>query len=161
MVAEGVLLGIITGLIARRKISNLMRIRLSWIWLGVVLAIIYLGIAYFMPTAIWQDYDYGLVFFGAFYFLLFVFLWKNKHLPGMLLFTAGFLLSFLVGIINIASIPVEIPWLTKVIQKPWSGGGTFSIANFLISLGVFWLVFRTMTKPDHTTKLTSVRCMRL
>jgi len=160
---EAGLLALVVGLFARGKISNLAQIRLASIWFGAAALIMELGIKYAVSKGTWPVDDYLVILHGVSYIFLFIFLCKNRYLPGVQLLAAGFLLNFLAIIINSGLIlgDFTLPWLTDVIQHPLRQGKVFSIGDLIISLGLFWLIYRIMTRPDGGSRLTSVRTMKL
>jgi len=161
MFIEAAFLGIVAGLVGRGKMSNFLKIKLTLIWFGVAALIIQLGITFLYVQGIWPVDDKMMILRIISYILLFVFLWANKYLPGCLLFGAGFLLNFADTIMAAGVIPFRLTWLGEVITNPWPQGQSFSIGDLLISLGIFWLIFKIMTQVPASSKLTSVRSMKL
>jgi len=186
---EAILVAIVVGLVAKGRISNLAHMKLFKIWLVFLSFFIQLGMEYLGSRGVEAVFDYGFYLYGFSYVLLFVFLWINRHLPGNILLALGFFLNFLVIMINGGAMPVnlegldpsyitmlqnnELPtykildsssklsWLSDVFIIPWPKGKAFSIGDIVISIGIFWLVFKTMINSDNHSRLTSVRCMKM
>lgn len=189
MLYEAIFVAIVVGLVARGKISNLAHMRLFHIWLVFSAFLIQLGMEYLASKGVGAVYEYRFLLYGFSYLLLFVFLWINRHLPGIILLALGFFLNFLAIMVNGGAMPVtlegldpsyvtmlqnnELPtyrildsstklsWLSDVFIIPWPKGKAFSIGDIFISIGVFWLVFKIMIKSDNNSRLTSVRCMKM
>ncbi|MEL7567767.1 MAG: DUF5317 domain-containing protein [Dehalobacterium sp.] len=189
MLYEAILVAIVVGFVARGRISNLAHMKLFKIWLVFLSFFIQIGMEYLGARGVQLVFDYGIYLYGFSYLLLFIFLWINRHLPGNILLSLGFFLNFLVIMLNGGAMPVtlegldhsyvtmlknnelptykildgsaKLPWLSDVFIIPWPKGKAFSIGDIFISIGVFWLVFKTMINSDNYSRLISVRGMKL
>lgn len=67
------------------------------------------------------------------------------------------------GVITYSMITEQtrLPWLADTLIFPWPKAKAFSIGDIFISLGVFWLVFKSMTVKRFPEKLTSVRTLKI
>lgn len=189
MLYEGIFAGIIVGLIARGRLTNLAHMKLSRVWLVFCAFFIQLGMEYLASKGIQAMYDYRFWLHGFSYLILFIFLWLNRHLPGSIIITLGFLLNFLVIMLNGGAMPValngldpsyvtmlqnnelptyiildsstRLPWLSDIFINPWPIGKAFSAGDVFACIGVFWLVYKSMVTPCNNTRLTSVRGLKM
>lgn len=189
MLYEAIFIAIVVGWVAKGSIANLAHMKLVKIWLVFCAFFIQLGMEYLAGKGFEAVYDYRFLLHGFSYLLLFVFLWINRNLPGNILLALGFFLNFFVIMINGGAMPVNLegldssyvtmlqnnefptyrildsstkfPWLSDMFIIPWPKGKAFSVGDIVISIGIFWLVFKTMLNWDHNSRLTSVRSMKL
>ena len=189
MLYEAILIAVIAGWLARGKLTNLARMDLRHIWLVFLAFAIEVGMQWLWSRGNQWLLPWRLYLGGLYYLLLLVFLWLNRRLPGVTLLAIGFLLNFLAIAANGGTMPSiitgldpelvrqmkagewltytlltessKLPWLADVMVQPWPAVKTFSVGDILISLGVFWLVFKTMITSPGSGKLTSVRGMKI
>lgn len=189
MLYEAIFLGVIAGWIFKGKITNLAKIRLDHVWLVFFAFGIQLGMDFLGSKGIAAVYDFRIYLYGLSYIMLFIFLWKQRQLPGIYLLGLGFFLNFLVIMVNggampctligldpeyiaylqssssVSYIPIteftKLPWLADVMILPWPKAKAFSVGDVFISLGVFWLVYKTMKNPGSASRLTSVRGLKI
>jgi len=186
---EAIIIAVAAGWLGRGKISSLAKLDLHHIWLVFLAFGIELGMDWLWGREYQWVLTWRLQLQLFFYLLLFIFLWLNRRLPGIFLIGAGFLLNLLVITANGGAMPAtatgldgsmaaqlqngdwltytlltessRLPWLGDVILQPWPKNKIISIGDILISLGIFWLVFRTMTGRSGSGRLTSVRGMKV
>ncbi len=189
MLYEAILVGLVVGFLVKGKISRLAQIKLSRIWMVFLAFLIQFGMDFLGARGIQQVWDFRILLYLISYILLFLFLWKHRQIPGIWLLIVGFALNYLVIMLNGGAMPVtlkglgpddvaalqkmqiptykildsstHLPWLADTMIFPWPKPKAFSIGDIFISLGVFWLIFRTMTKGIASSKLTSVRGIRM
>lgn len=113
------------------------------------------------------------------YLLLFYFLYSNSDLPGTKLMFIGMFLNFVVIMANNGKMPVDIkginpadaklelshltfshsiftaqtklPWLSDIWFQTFPSTARFSIGDVFISLGVFYLVWKTMHAVSNSS----------
>lgn len=112
MLLAGVALGLIVGLLAGGKVSNLVAVRLRWIGLlfGAVI------VRFLTEAALIRGSDLAetlrLPLFAAAYGLLLVGLWVNRRHPGILIAAVGILGNAIAIVANGGFMPVWEPSLT-------------------------------------------------
>lgn len=184
MLYEAILLAIILGVLTKGSIMNLAKLNLvsvPYIFSAFILKygldfFAYKG-ATFSALTLWSAQ-------GAAYILLFIFLYKNRHTPGMKMMFVGMFLNFIVIMANSGTMPVNIvgldadtanlvlqnklathslisaqtkyPLLADIWLQTFPALKKFSIGDVLISIGVFYLVWATMrTKDKKSYRLNS------
>ncbi|MGI6713185.1 MAG: DUF5317 domain-containing protein [Bacillota bacterium] len=188
MLYEAIFLALGVGLIARGKLSRLAKIQLKNIGLVFISLAIQLGIdvaAHYIDLIV----IYRLFFQGLSYILLFIFLFLNRKVPGVVFLALGFLMNFIVIMFNGGAMPTivtgidpeyiksiksgevitytlisektKLRWFADILIQPWPKAKAFSIGDIFISIGIFWLVLRTMIVEEKLAKLTSVRGVKL
>lgn len=81
MLYEAIIIGVVAGWLARGRLANLAKIKLSAVWLVFLAFIIQWGMDLLWTRGFTAMDDYRLLFYGVSYALLLIFLWKHRRLP--------------------------------------------------------------------------------
>ena len=177
MLVETLILAILAGYLAGRKLPNLRQIELRGVALILGAAGLQFGLYWLFRTGV----HLGLspVIHIVSYCLLLLFALLNIKLPGMPFLAAGIFLNGLVISLNQGVMPVDPAFLTPpsraallqtagthglltattrlsvladrfFVAIPLTGKQVFSYGDILIDLGVFILVLRGMTRSGET-----------
>jgi hypothetical protein len=109
MVLEGILLGLIVGLLrgsVRQGLNNLSRIRLGALWVFPALLVVQLLIFIGQREWDWLSDNAG-IFLMVVYGAAMVFVWLNRAQPGFYVLLAGIAMNFLVMLLNGGKMPVS------------------------------------------------------
>ena len=178
MLLETLILAIVISMLSGGKLSRLGSLHLREFWLVPLALIIQSGIYWTAvrgigigPSWLSPALDTGS------YFLLLIFSFRNRSLPGMRWITLGIFLNTLVISLNGGVMPVDPTFLPEAIRKVLlAGQGThglmtattrlsfladrfylvipgfekqlFSPGDCIIDIGCFWIVFKTMRKRE-------------
>lgn len=174
MLIESVILAIVISLISGGKLSRLGELGLRGFWLVPLAFLIQSGVYWAAVRGIGLGPSWiSPVLDTGSYFLLIIFTFRNRSLPGMRFISLGILLNTLVIGLNGGVMPVDPSFLPEASRKALlEGQGThglmtmttnlsfladqfymdfpglqkqvFSVGDVLLDIGIFFLIFRTM-----------------
>ncbi len=174
MLIETLILAIVISLISGGKLSRLGELDLREFWLVPLALLIQSGVYWAAVRGIGLGPSWvSPVLDTGSYFLLIIFTFRNRSLPGMRFISLGILLNVLVIGLNGGVMPVDPSFLPEASRNALrEGQGThglmtmkthlsfladrfyldipglqkqvFSIGDVLLDIGIFFLIFRTM-----------------
>ncbi len=114
MLILGVALGLIAGLAVGGSLENLLSVRLRWIGLLFLAAIVRFGTEYALLNNVAIAQDLRLPLFAGSYALLLAALYRNRQQPGMAMAFVGILSNAIVIVANGGYMPIWEPSLAAV-----------------------------------------------
>jgi len=102
-----IVLGIIAGLIAKGKISNLADIKFEKAWLILIAALLLLATQVLSGSLDFLS-GYAFLINGIIYCIVFIWVWLNRQYTGVVIIAAGAFLNMLVMMVNGGRMPVDM-----------------------------------------------------
>ncbi|KIL39928.1 membrane protein [Gordoniibacillus kamchatkensis] len=107
MAFDGVIIGILVGLLRRGSLKGFLNVKLRYGWVFPILLAIQFLVYIFETRYAWVAAISNFTFMAV-YIVGFVFLWMNRKEKGFLVLMAGVFLNFLVMLINGGRMPVSL-----------------------------------------------------
>ncbi len=175
MLFEGLALGFLVGWIRKGRLKNITEYSIRYLPLVVSAFLIQSLLNYdYSRSGYLTPYIFYLHIFS--YLLLFIFIWKNRNLPGMQIMGVGILLNFVVIAANGGVMPVSpegltpelktlllaggdalhsiitpetrLVFLSDIIPTIMLPGGNMSIGDILLGAGLFYFIQSAMVPSE-------------